>query len=283
MASVTISKSALADKRLKTMVKGVSAAAKAIDDKLRSAVDFDDEAFQRAYRIALVTLTYRPRVEWDAKHISVLLKHYREYFRRRKQSFNYVWVMELHASGVPHYHIVCWFPRGKGMMPPLPDKQGWWPHGMTNAKWAKSPVGYIVKYASKGESKSGLHLPKGARLWGYGGLVKSERAIVAYATAPKWLKALVPLDSQPAKRVVEQVVETVREYRTTAGAVRRELERVVNRFSAWVCRAGDLAGAWFISPYEYEGFFDDGISVRHRGFVECGMPSGDVFCLAHSG
>ncbi|WP_228257991.1 DNA methyltransferase [Pseudoxanthomonas winnipegensis] len=50
---------------------------------------------------------------------------------------------------------------------------------MTQAIYARSPVGYITKYASKGETKSGAHLPHKARLWGYGGLLMSERGDVA--------------------------------------------------------------------------------------------------------
>ena len=33
---------------------------------------------------------------------------------------------------------------------PKADKQGWWRHGMTNTVPARSPVGYLCKYTSKG-------------------------------------------------------------------------------------------------------------------------------------
>src|SRR5262249_19663973 len=81
--------------------------------------------------------------------------------------------------------------------PPLPDKQGWWPHGMTQAKWAYSPVGYIAKYASKGVDAS-HRLPKSARLWGGGGLSVAIRAFRVWALAPAWVRRL---SGDPQERV----------------------------------------------------------------------------------
>ena len=61
---------------------------------------------------------------------------------------HYVWVLELTKRGRPHYHVLFWLPRGISM--PKADKQGWWRHGMTNTVPARSPVGYLCKYTSKG-------------------------------------------------------------------------------------------------------------------------------------
>jgi len=37
-------------------------------------------------------------------------------------------------------------------MLPKPDKQGWWPHGMPKIESCrKQSVGYLIKYATKGQ------------------------------------------------------------------------------------------------------------------------------------
>ena len=73
----------------------------------------------------------------------------------------------------------------RGYTPPLPDKQGWWRKGMSNARWARSPVGYIAKYASKGTSGE---LPRGARLHGHIGLTEIMLALRSWSVAPVWLR-----------------------------------------------------------------------------------------------
>jgi len=139
------------------------------------------------FRAAFITLTYAPQVEWSPRHVAALLQHYRKWCRRRRVEFRYVWVMELTQRGVPHYHVIAWLPRG--VTPPLPDKQGWWPHGKTQAKWAYSPVGYLVKYASKGID-SAHSLPKGARLWGCGGVSKEVKVERSFWLAPVYVRQL---------------------------------------------------------------------------------------------
>jgi hypothetical protein len=250
--------------RLRTMQRGVCSAAKTLDGKARELWG-EDRNGNPNFRTALVTLTYRPDVEWSPLHVSALLKVYREWFRRRGQPFLFVWTVELQQRGIPHYHIVCWFPRGRGLTPPLPDKQGWWPHGMTNAVFARSPIGYIAKYASKSETKSGHHLPKNCRLWGYGGLKMVERAPIAYAVAPKWVKAMTGIDTHPVKRMVEIVEVGLSSLRET-----------VSRVSAYVALA---TGFTFFSPYEYQGMGQSGIVLSHRGFVEVLSPGGDWFAV----
>lgn len=268
--------------RIVKMSKGVVAAALTIDNKFRAA--YGEPKLHPAskrlylpsspYRCALITLTYRQDATWDKGHISELIKHYREWFKRNGngETFHYVWVMELTEIGRPHYHIVAWFPRG--IKPPLPDKQGWWRHGMTQAKFATSPVGYIAKYASKAETKSGTHLPKGGRLWGYGGLRMDERAPVAYALAPRWLKGLVHHESQVVKRTYQRVEKTIR---YACGFVH---EHVIRR-SGWFVKTGYGQGNWFFSPYECEGFTDNGIVLSHRGHIEMLTNEGDSFYIGH--
>lgn len=276
-----ITTASMKQNRLAKLAKGVKAAALTIDTKFREALgepvlskggSKNPYSRNSPYRVALITLTYRRDGMWDPGHISALIKNYREWFRRNAkgsgvEGFHYVWCMELTEIGRPHYHIVAWMP--KGVTPPLPDDQGWWPHGSTNAVFAKSPVGYITKYASKAETKSGHHLPKRARLWGYGGLKMVERGDVAFALAPRWLKGVIHHDSHPKKRPI-----TITE-KTKYGATK------TTKVSAWVLMAGLSAGWAFFSPFDYDGFTGSGIALSHRGHIEVLTPDGDQFHIQH--
>jgi hypothetical protein len=115
--------------------------------------------------MALVTVTYRPGAEYSPRHISQLLDCYRKWLERRGHVLRSVWVAELQQRGAVHYHIILALPYG--LTPPKPDKQGWWPHGMSNVKWATKASGYVAKYASK--ASPDFKFPKGARLYGVGG------------------------------------------------------------------------------------------------------------------
>lgn len=288
-----ITTSAMKQTRIVKMSKGVVAAALAIDNKFRAKhgdpvfAENADGSYkkhwrtkqphylpQSPYRCAMITLTYRHDGMWDAKQIATLVMHYRKWFERNGQgeSFHYVWVMELTEIGRPHYHLIAWFP--KGIKPPMPDKQGWWPHGMTQAKYAVSPVGYIAKYASKSETKSGSHLPHRARLWGYGGLKMTERPPVAFALAPRWLKGLIHHECHPVKKVFERVVNSIT---YACGFVHQN----VIRKAGWFIKSGYNHGSWFFGPYEYEGFTEHGIALSHRGVIEMLTSEGDEFLFSH--
>lgn len=292
-----VSSGEMKQKRIVRMSKGVVASAKVIDDKFRAKygepllATTDSGALrmhwktkrpyylaESPYRCALITLTYAKDGTWGNRHLIDLVKHYRQWFKRNGngESFHYVWVMELTEIGRPHYHLIAWFP--KGVKPPLPDKQGWWPHGSTQAVYATSPVGYIAKYASKSETKSGAHLPKGGRLWGYGGLLMSERAPIAFALAPRWLKGLVHHECHPVKRVYEKVLEPVLTH--SIGIYRRFHERVIRK-SGWFIKSGYNHGSWFFSPYDFEGFADNGIVLSHRGQIEMLTSEGESRFFSH--
>ena len=174
-------------KRLRRMRRGVVTTARLIQQEMTEA--------HIRFRTAMITLTYRSGATWKSRHIAELLAHYRKWCKRHGCDFRYVWVLETTQAGVPHYHIIAWLPRG--VTPPLPDKQGWWPHGMTQAKWAYSPVGYIAKYASKGLHAS-QSLPKGARLWGSGGVSAAIRTHRVWALAPAWVREM---SGDPEERV----------------------------------------------------------------------------------
>src|SRR6185437_11395795 len=62
---------------------------------------------------------------------------------------------------------------------------GWWSHGMTQRIRARRPVGYLLKYASKGQDAGAF--PRGLRLSGYGGLTGPGRAVRYWLCLPGWL------------------------------------------------------------------------------------------------
>jgi hypothetical protein len=134
-----------------------------------------------------LTLTYAPGQDYDPRQISEALKRARQWVDRRGYPFRYVWRFEFGSlKGRPHYHMIVWLPRGVTM--PKWDKQGWWPHGMTNAVWARNPVGYMAKYASKDAAAAGDDFDVGgARWWGTGGLSRDARLRFRFRTCPSWL------------------------------------------------------------------------------------------------
>ena len=138
----------------------------------------------------MVTLTYRDDVDWSPRQVSNYLKCVREWARRKAIFLHYVWVLELTKRGRPHYHVLFWLPRGISM--PKADKQGWWRHGMTNTVPARSPVGYLCKYTSKGiDFDSWGKLPRGGRLYGHGGFTPSMRITRVWRLAPSWVRELI--------------------------------------------------------------------------------------------
>jgi len=164
------------DSRLGRVFKSVS----------RSADLLQSQTTGAGFRVktAMVTLTYRPDVYWGARHVSNFLMHVRKWLARRNEAARYVWVAELQKNGRVHYHVVFWLRPGLTM--PKPDKQGWWPHGMTRIEWARKPVGYLVKYCSKGRSSDGLWFPRGCRLSGFGGLEPAARLERTWWVLPRY-------------------------------------------------------------------------------------------------
>ena len=133
---------------------------------------------------ALVTPTYAKTEDWRPWHIAEMLDHVRKWLGRRGVQCRYVWVAELQKRGAMHYHALIWLP--KGLTLPKPDKQGWWRHGWTKIEWARNPVGYMAKYASKGDEAS--KFPKGARIHGCGGLKGEQLQEARYWRRPRWLR-----------------------------------------------------------------------------------------------
>lgn len=136
------------------------------------------------WKVAMLTLTYRPDAEWCAGQISTLVRHVRQYLRRKGIDMRHVWVQEFTKKGKPHYHMLLWLPLGVTL--PKPDKRGWWPWGMTKIEWARNAVGYIAKYASKGDSL--VQPAKGARMHGNGGLDGDALIEQRWWKLPGWLR-----------------------------------------------------------------------------------------------
>jgi hypothetical protein len=139
------------------------------------------------WRAAMFTLTYHPEVDWDKRHISECLRLVRKWLKSRGTGCRYVWVMETTKAGKPHYHVVIWLPWGVKV--PKLDSSGWWPWGMTRMEWARCAVGYVSKYVSKGQE--GAKLPKGARMYGVGGLEGEALDESRWWILPGWLRGLV--------------------------------------------------------------------------------------------
>lgn len=136
------------------------------------------------YRALFVTLTYRPGVSWQPQHIRDFLTLCRKRFARKGELLQYVWVMELTKAGVPHYHLVFWVRASLRL--PAPDRAGLWPHGLSQVQRARSPVGYLIKYASKGNVET--IYPKGARIFGCGGLDVEARAAKRWRLIPLYIR-----------------------------------------------------------------------------------------------
>jgi hypothetical protein len=125
---------------------------------------------------------------WQPRHVSDYIRAVRLWFSKRcpGERLRYVWVAELQKRGVLHYHAVFFLPAGVSM--PRADKRGWWPHGMTNTLKATAPVAYLMKYASKVESKTIGGFPRGARIYGIGGLDAPGAAIKRWCLWPAYVQ-----------------------------------------------------------------------------------------------
>lgn len=151
----------------------------------------------------LVTLTYRPGQKWEAHHISDYIAAVNAEMSQRGGRgprggrlgirARYQWVIELTKAGIPHYHVLWWLPSGERL--PMPDKSGMWAYGLSRIERARNAVGYLVKYATKGETEV-YSLPKGCRLFGVGGGLAEERLATHRAGLPMWLLERLQFDSR---------------------------------------------------------------------------------------
>jgi hypothetical protein len=161
----------------------------------------------RRVNLVMVTLTYRPGVEWQPTHVRDYLTRVRNWFSRLSgRRLQYVWVAEVQdgsrradgqGRGVIHYHLIFWLP--KGVFMPKADRRGWWPHGMTKTEVAQKPVAYVMSYAKKLKSKEGL--PHGARIYGVGGLDAAARGVRRWLNWPAFVQARAAVTDSYAPQV----------------------------------------------------------------------------------
>lgn len=152
---------------------------------LVSCAELQQQELQRSgakFRVAFITLTYRPSSEWNRRHVSEFLDCCRSWLGRRGAALSYEWKAELTKAGVVHYHVLVWLPRGLSL--PKADKTGWWSHGFTRMEWARRPVAYIAKYIRKDQAQ---RFPKGLRIHGRGGQSKAVRLAVRFALLPRYV------------------------------------------------------------------------------------------------
>lgn len=145
------------------------------------------------WRQVMVTTTYRLGQYWHPQDITGLVKRIRQWLSRKNIEMRYVWVMEYTKKGAPHYHMIVWLPLGVTL--PHADRRGWWTKGCTNQKWARSAVGYLAKYVSKGSDL--VQYVRGARHHGNGGMEGETLLEQRWWKLPGWLRGTV----QPSDRV----------------------------------------------------------------------------------
>lgn len=127
-----------------------------------------------------LTLTYKRNEEFSSKHISAFLDRLRRTLKKLGATLPYAWVLEC-ASRL-HYHLILWLPRGYMLSPSR--LQTWWIYGST---WLESCRNirawghYMCKFHNI------TKLPKGARMYGYGGLDESGMTALARSALPRWL------------------------------------------------------------------------------------------------
>jgi hypothetical protein len=197
------------------------------------------------WKAAMLTATYRDEDEFEQGQLSRLMDNISKWGQRHGVVLPYIWVLERGENrGRLHYHIIVWLP--KGLTLPKPDKQGWWPWGMTNIQWARSPAGYLAKYAGKGLAEGSMPLPKGSRCHGRGGLTVIERCKLAWARAPGWVRDYWPeWESKPRPQ----------------------------RGGGWVSKE---SGEWLPSPWRLVGFCRGSPIIRWVAdvFLDVTVPDG---------
>lgn len=198
--------------------------------------------------MAMLTLTYAPGVEWKSNHVPDLQKRIRGWLSYRGHSYAYVWVCELQERGAPHYHILIWIPRGLRL--PKADAFGWWPHGSTSIEKVEKPIGYLMKYLSKGQDTIHRYV-KGQRTHGSGGLDHNAKKERRWWLAPSYVRKRWPDhkdDVHPAQG------------------------------GGWVSRA---TGEWMASPWKFISWHPlYGAVIRWIAGPEIGVFSATPICNA---
>lgn len=164
------------------------------------------------HRRLFTTLTYAENTRGNADDIKGTMRCLREWLRRcGHRMVPYAWVAELQERGALHYHLVIWLPRALYL--PKLDRRGWWKHGSTKVETARNPTGYLVKYASKLQTKDGKRLRKGTRLHGTGGLPPEAREKVRRVMMTRWARTATDavLDAEFDEMIEREIREQERE------------------------------------------------------------------------
>jgi hypothetical protein len=208
----------------------------------------------KGHRAWFVTLTYREVDQWKPEHLTQCMNRIRDWCALRGVKPAYVWVGELQKRGALHYHVAVWLPKALSL--PKPDKAGWWPHGMSQRALAIAPIGYLMKYVSKGDTRevAGLaeterqaRFPKGARIYGMGGLETAGRQVVAWLNFPEWAKNAWGVGS--VRRVGHRMVVNA------TGEVLESPWRVEHvPGGLWVHQVGQMAPRLHGGPYSSVSF-----------------------------
>lgn len=204
----------------------------------------------KGWRCWFVTLTYDTRGtlgrgahEWSPSHIRDALKRYRHWCRDRGTECRYVWVAELQQSGTMHYHVAVWLPKSLSMPKwDVPTRTGavFWPHGLTQREKARDAVGYLMKYMSKVGGKHDY--PKGARIYGIGGLKRAGRDIRGWLNLPYWIKQAYGV-GEVVTRACGRVV------RETGEVLRSPWARVRLRGQLFLQRVAAIPERWVFGPW----------------------------------
>ena len=211
------------------------------------------------YKSYMVTLTYRPGVEWEPYHISDCLRFYRKWASDNNFFLRYVWVAEIQGNRYSngallgecvHYHLLLWVPSHLDC--PKPDKAGFWVHGMTQRVVARKPVAYLTKYATKGKD---VFFPKGLRTHGAGGLSATARSERTWWGLPRWVRVLFDQSDIPRRNVGGGFVSRA------SGFVIQSIWSVVNDGGCVFCWLRDdlhkILSSWQLSKLVLAGVIPD--------------------------
>lgn len=211
----------------------------------------------------MVTLTYARADGWRAEHMKRAIDAYRRWTSLRGLRCRYAWVAEIQdgtrkeraegnavvrGRGAVHYHLMVWLPQGVSC--PMFDKpqrigartkRVFWPHGMTQREIARTSVGYLMKYASKG-NREGYSFPKGLRVFGVGGLDDQGKQVRSWLGLPEWAKRLYGA-GELARCAGRLVV------RATGELLVSPWVREQSGGGVFVRLEGTMAERWFTGPY----------------------------------
>ncbi|QGZ62383.1 rolling circle replication-associated protein [Paraburkholderia acidisoli] len=163
--------------------------------KLKCVIDEQRRyAKQANLRAVALTLTFNCDADFSTKHVSRFLDRMRKSFKDVESCLTYAWVLE--RAGKLHYHLIVWLPRNMALE--HSKLANWWPWGSTWVEACKSVKAwgrYISKFDCVGK------LPKGARLFGCGGLDPDGKAAVSRSALPQWLQEVLPRRHR-ARRII---------------------------------------------------------------------------------